>query len=143
GQSSSSGVGCGSSAAGARNTSAEGDAYHGTDTPLVEVISRGQVGPYETLVVQAENPQALKDFLTNNGYYVSADANRIIDQYVAAHSYFVALRLQSGKDTSAIRPIVLRMAANEACLPLKLTAIASVPDLRVSVWVLADARAVP
>ena len=47
------------------------------------------------------------------------------------------------RDTSAIRPIVLRMAAVEACLPLKLTAIAATPDLRINVWVLAAARAVP
>ena len=55
----------------------------------------------------------------------------------------MALRLQVGQDTSAIRPIVLRMTANEACLPLKLTAIAATPDLRINVWVLANARAVP
>ena len=35
------------------------------------------------------------------------------------------------------------MAAVEACLPLKLTAIAATPDLRINVWVLAAARAVP
>ena len=35
------------------------------------------------------------------------------------------------------------MTANEACLPLKLTAIAATPDLRINVWVLGDARAVP
>ena len=50
----------------------------------------------------------------------------------------MALRLQVGQDTSAIRPIVLRMAANEACLPLKLTAIAATPDLRINVWVLGE-----
>src|SRR6185436_7168043 len=51
--------------------------------------------------------------------------------------------LQVGQDTSAIRPIILRMQSSEACLPLKLTAIAATPDLRINVWVLADARAIP
>src|SRR4029079_7583179 len=52
-------------------------------------------------------------------------------------------RLKVGQDTSAIRPIILRLESPEACLPLKLTAIASTPDLRINVWVLAAARAIP
>jgi hypothetical protein len=144
GQSSGGGIGCGSF--GGSSTKAEDNAG-GTGvnggTPGVEVAFRGNVGPYEAITVRADDPQTLRDFLTNNGYYVSPAASKIIDDYVAAHDYFVALRLQQGKDSSAIQPIVLRLAANEACLPLKLTAIASTPDLRISVWVLAAARAVP
>ncbi|HET6282990.1 MAG TPA: DUF2330 domain-containing protein, partial [Polyangia bacterium] len=67
----------------------------------------------------------------------------IIDTYVAEHSFFVALRLQNGREVKEIQPIVLKMDGEEACVPLRLTAIASVADLRVNVWVMASARAVP
>lgn len=141
GQGADSGFGCGT------RTSASGgrayDAASVVDGPSVDVIFHGNVGPYETVIVSASEPDRLRSFLTTNGFIVSDDASRIIDEYVAKNSAFVAIRLQPGQDTSAIRPIVLRFPATEACLPLKLTAVASVPNLRISVWVLAEARAVP
>jgi hypothetical protein len=141
GQSSNSGIGCGSasSAAGVKDTAGGGP----TSDKNVQIISQGNIGPYDYVVVAADDPQTLSDFLTSNGYYVSTDASKIIDEYVAAHDAFVAVRLSSGQDTTAIRPIILRFTADEACLPLKLTAIAATPDMRINVWVLADARAVP
>ena len=139
------GIGCGmggSSAPGRHAVDASGSGIV-TDGPTVEVVFRGNVGPYDSAVIRSDDPTALKTWLTTNGYYVSDASARIVDDYVAAHSFFVALRLQPGKDTSAIQPIVLRLASTEGCLPLKLTAIAATPDLRINVWVLGAARAVP
>ena len=95
------------------------------------------------MVVRSEDGATLRTWLGTNGYYVSEEAARIVDEYVAGFHSFVAVKLQVGQDTSAIRPIILRLASAEACLPLKLTAIAATPDLRINVWVLADARAIP
>ena len=137
------GAGCGS-AAGGVSASANGDGTKGDHgQPEVDVLSHGSVGPYDYVVIKSEDGGTLRSWLTDHGYYVSEDAARIIDEYVAGQFSFVAVRLQGGQDVSAIRPIVLRMTAPEACLPLKLTAIASTPDLRINVWVLGDARAVP
>ena len=135
-------AGCGSAASGA-GAKAE-DGFGGPSvTPAVEVISRGSAGPFEYVVVRSEDGATLRTWLTTNSYYVSPEAAAIVDEYVAGQFSFVALRLQVGQDTSAIRPIVLKMTAEEACLPLKLTAIAATPDLRINVWVLGEARAVP
>jgi hypothetical protein len=109
----------------------------------VEVLSRASVGPYETAVLRSDDATALKAWLAANAYFVSDDASRIIDTYVAERSFFVALRLQNGREVQEIQPIVLKMAGVEACVPLRLTAIASVDDLRVNVWVLGQSRAVP
>ena len=95
------------------------------------------------MVVRSEDGATLRTWLGNNGYYVSEEGARIVDEYVAGFHSFVAVKLQVGQDTSAIRPIILRLASAEACLPLKLTAIAATPDLRINVWVLANARAIP
>jgi MYXO-CTERM domain-containing protein len=137
------GVGCGESVPTSARGVADASAGHVLDAPTVEVVFRGNVGPYDSAVIRSDDPTALKTWLTTNGYYVSDASASIVDDYVAAHSYFVALRLQPGKDTSAIQPIVLRLASGEGCLPLKLTAIAATPDLRINVWVLGAARAVP
>jgi hypothetical protein len=136
------GAGCGSAAGEAASSPGFGGVAD-AGTGGVEVISRGSAGPFEYVVVRSEDGATLRSWLTTNNYFVSPEGAALIDEYVAGQFSFVALRLQVGQDTSAIRPIVLRMAANEACLPLKLTAIAATPDLRINVWVLANARAVP
>ncbi|HEY2899298.1 MAG TPA: DUF2330 domain-containing protein [Polyangia bacterium] len=129
-----------SSNAGAQLPSGDASAV---DMPSVQVLFRGNVGPYDSAVIKSDDPTALEVWLNANGYFVSTDASRIIADYVAAKSSFVALRLRQGQDTSAIQPIVLRFAADEGCLPLKLTAIAATPDVRINVWVLGSGRAVP
>src|SRR5262245_58605730 len=134
------GVACGGSAGSSRGAPTGAG---GQGQPGVDVISRGSIGPYEYVIVRSEDGATLRTWLGDNGYFVSADAARIVDEYVAGGHSFVAVKLQVGQDTSAIRPIILRLESAEACLPLKLTAIASTPDLRINVWVLADARAIP
>ena len=134
------GIGC-SGAAGSKASPTGGMAP--PVDPSVDVISRGSVGPYDYVIVRSENGATLRTWLTNNGYFVSQDGARIVDEYVAGGHSFVAVKLQVGQDTSAIRPIILRLESAEACLPLKLTAIAATPDLRINVWVLAGARAIP
>ena len=139
---SSGGVGCGGVAG--RAASQGGAAGPGgAVNPSVNVLARGSVGPYDYVVVRSEDGGTLRNWLTTNGYFVSDEAARIIDGYVAGGFSFVAVKLRAGVETSAIRPIILRMYSPEACLPLKLTAIATTPDLRINVWVLGAARAVP
>jgi len=109
----------------------------------VDVSFRGAVGPFDAAVIHSTDPAALKDWLVTNGYVVSDDAFRIIGAYVSENKYFVALKLLSGKDVTAIRPIVLRFNADAPCIPLRLTAIAALADLRVNLWVVAPHRTVP
>jgi MYXO-CTERM domain-containing protein len=130
----------GQSGTGGRTGSADAGVISGGS---VMVLSQGAVGPFDTAVVKSDDPMALKDWLTKNGYVVSDQASAIIDAYVREAKYFVALKLLNGKDTSAIQPVVLKFDANEACVPLRLTAIAANPDMPVRIWVLADHRAVP
>jgi MYXO-CTERM domain-containing protein len=49
----------------------------------------------------------------------------------------------NGVGVSAIQPIVLTFRGTEACVPLRLTAIAANPDMPVLVWVLGDTRVAP
>jgi hypothetical protein len=135
------GIGCGGVAESASKSG--GGPGDGQPPPTVDVLSSGSVGPFDYVVVRSEDGATLRTWLTDNGYFVSDDSAKIVDDYVATGHSFVAVRLKVGQETSAIRPIILRLESPEACLPLKLTAIASTPDLRINVWVLAAARAIP
>jgi hypothetical protein len=111
-QSSGVGAGCGS-ASGAASSSKGFGGVVDAGTGGVDVLSRGSAGPFEYVVVRSEDGATLRTWLTTNNYFVSPEAAALVDEYVAGQFSFVALRLQVGQDTSAIRPIVLRMAANE------------------------------
>jgi hypothetical protein len=108
----------------------------------VDVVSQGAVGPYETVVLQADDGAALRAWLTDNGYYLSATGSALLDPYVMEHDYFVALKLRADATASDIQPIVLRFTDSEPCVPLRLTAVAALDDMDVTVYLLGPARAV-
>jgi Uncharacterized protein conserved in bacteria (DUF2330) len=109
----------------------------------VTVAFHGNVGPFDAVVVKADEPGKLKAWLAENMYYLSDEGSRLIDDYVLEQKYFVALKLLPGKMVNEIQPIVLRFEARGPCVPLRLTAVASLPDLRVNLWVLSRYRIVP
>jgi hypothetical protein len=129
----------------ASDSSAKSDGGAGGPRPtsMVEVVSQGDVGPFAFAVVRSDDPGALKSWLRENLYYLSDQAAALIDDYVREGKYFVALKLQPGKGVSEIRPIVLRFDGPGPCVPLRLTAIAALRDLRINLWVLAEHRVVP
>ncbi len=83
------------------------------------------------------------DWLTTNKYFITPEGARLIEDYVRQDKYFVAIRLLSDRSTGEIQPLVMRFLGPGPCVPLKLTSIASIRDLRVNLWVLADNRVVP
>lgn len=109
----------------------------------VAVRSRADVGPYDAAVLSADDADALRRWLEDNGYFVPAAAAAALDPYVAAGSHFVALRLRKERSAGEIQPIVLRSSNREPCIPIRLTAIATVADLPVTVYFLADRRVRP
>ena len=121
----------------------KGDGGAGNAPPSVEVSFRGNVGPFDAVVVHADEPGRLKTWLAENNYYLSDEGGRLIDAYVLEQKYFVALKLLPGKGIEEIQPIVLRMEARAPCVPLRLTAVAALNDLRMNLWVLAQHRVVP
>ncbi|HEX2656914.1 MAG TPA: DUF2330 domain-containing protein [Polyangia bacterium] len=109
----------------------------------VTVSFQGAVGPFDAAVIKSDDPIALKMWLADNGYVVSDAAAALIDAYVHENKFFVALKLLNGVGVRSIQPIVLTFRGTEACVPLRLTAIAANPDMPVLVWVLGSKRVVP
>lgn len=109
----------------------------------VSVETRDALGPYEVAVLSADDPASLERWLDENGYLVAEAARPRLADYVASGHHFVALRLAKDASAGDVQPIVLRSASREPCIPLRLTAIAAVPDMPLTVYVLADRRARP
>jgi hypothetical protein len=112
----------------------------------VSVSFRGDVGPYDAAVIKSTNlddPQPLLDWLASNGYLVTPEGSRLIAEYVKEDKHFVAIRLLSEKGVNEIQPLVMRFVGPGPCVPLKLTSVAAIRDLKVNLWVLADQRVVP
>jgi len=137
------------------NTTGAAGAFGGTGTagstgaagsggsPSVMVSFQGAVGPFDAAVIKSNDAMALRKWLTDNGYVVSDQAAGLIDDYVSENKYFVALKLLNGVGVRSIQPIVLTFKGVEACVPLRLTAIAANPNMPVLVWVLGDERVAP
>jgi MYXO-CTERM domain-containing protein len=109
----------------------------------VNVVFRGDVGPFDAVVLHSTSSAELLAWLAANAFVVSDTARSIIDEYVALNKYFVAVKLLSGQETGAIQPVVLKFAGEVPCVPLKLTAIAALADMPVNLYVLGAHRAVP
>ncbi len=109
----------------------------------VSVVSSEAVGPYDTVTLQAENADRLVTWLQDEGYAVPDGLELSLAPYVAAGQYFVALKLQSDKESGDIAPIGMTYPAAAASIPIQLTAIAAVDDMPIEVFVYGPARAVP
>jgi MYXO-CTERM domain-containing protein len=115
----------------------------GGSTGGVMVQFQGAVGPFDAAVIKSDDSVELRKWLTDNGYVVSDQAVGLIDTYVSEDKYFVALKLLNGVGVRSIQPIILTFKGVEACVPLRLTAIAANPNMPVLVWVLGDERVAP
>jgi hypothetical protein len=131
---------------GAGGSSASGTGGSSGSPGGVTIAFRGDVGPYDAAVLRSNNPGdagPLLQWLATNQYFVTPEGMRLIRDYVQQDKHFVAIKLQPQKGISEIQPLVMRFLGPGPCVPLKLTAIAALKDLRINLWVLADHRVVP
>ncbi|MCB9665141.1 MAG: DUF2330 domain-containing protein [Alphaproteobacteria bacterium] len=130
---------------------ADSGAGGGPPSDGVTVEAEGQTGPYDWKVVSATSKQALLDWLADpDGNPSTADAYQVpptfdgaVGPYVDGGSRFVAFRLTADADAGDITPVRLRYDGDKALIPLVLTSIAAVPDMRLQPFVFASKRAVP
>jgi MYXO-CTERM domain-containing protein len=135
----------GSSGSGGSSASPTFDAAASADAG-VTVAFRGDVGPYDAAVIKSDRPDdptPLLTWLRENKYDVTPEGERLIEDYVKQEKYFVAIKLLSQAGVNEIQPLVMRFLGPGPCVPLKLTSIAAIRDLKVNLWVLADQRIVP
>ncbi|MYE87465.1 DUF2330 domain-containing protein [Candidatus Poribacteria bacterium] len=112
----------------------------------VTVISEQEVGAFDTVILTADNPMALTDWLDEHGYHHSIDDNAILQNYINQKWVFTAMRLsaqfQDGRRRRAqffdatIDPILLTYTAERLIYPLRLTSISAREGADVTVYIL-------
>ncbi len=127
------------------DTDSDADADVDLDVDGVDVVGEELVGAYETVTLTATSSEALVEWLDVNGYDLPAAMDGLLAPYVANGMYFVALKLQkSSSDWSGnLEPLALRYPGTKPVIPIQLTAVAAIPDMRLNVYVFGDSRAVP
>lgn len=109
----------------------------------VQVLSQGQVGPFESAVIQSKDPAAIKKWLTDNGYDIPPNVDPLLEPYIKMNMPLLALRLQKDRSSGDLQPIVIKYKAEKPMIPIQLTAVAATEDMDVYVWVLGKERAIP
>ena len=110
----------------------------------VQVLFQEAVGPYQSVVIQSSDPLEMRTWLEENGYAVTDAMMEAVIPYVVKGDALLALKLLSGKSTGDIQPIWVTMEGSEVCVPIRLTAIASIDDMEMTTLVLSrDGRVIP
>lgn len=113
------------------------------EEPSVTIASQQAVGPYEAVTLQGDSAELILDWLVEHGFALSEELEPRLAPYVADGSWFVALRMRKDRSTGELVPLGMRYPGTEPVIPLQLTGIAAVPDMRLEIFVVGDARAVP
>ena len=108
----------------------------------VTIFSEGTVGPYDTVVLGAATAAEVLTWLETHGYDIPETSGPLLETYAAQGHVFVALRLATNGISRTLQPLTMRMAVDEACLPLRLTAIAAVPDMPIRAFFLGSERVI-
>lgn len=108
--------------------------------PEVVVYEQDVVGPYEMVVIGAEDPDALQRWLDDNGYRLPESARPVIGRYVARGSAFVALRLAPEQGVRSMQPVRVTFAGYLGTFPLEMVTVGAQGRVELSLWVIAEQR---
>jgi len=106
------------------------------------VVAQKQVGAFEATTLSGGADEVV-NWLTTNGYQMSADAPPLFQDYVARGYLFVAVKLTGGTGIDEIHPLVVRYSGSKPCVPIKLTKVAAVEDMGIRTFFLGTSRVGP
>jgi hypothetical protein len=132
------GASMGSSSSGAGGDSAPAEAA----ADPVQILSQAVVGPYETVTLRSEDPEALFEWLQANGFAIPDESKPIVEDYVTAGLDFIAMRMRPSptQQARAMEPIRILSPGADPTLPLRMMRIGSGANLGVTLFVIAEAR---
>jgi hypothetical protein len=106
----------------------------------VTVFSSGEVGPFGFDVVGSDDPQALVNWLRDNGYRIDPPMEPLVQVYVKEGMLFLAMKLRPGQGVQDIQPVKMTYTSSRPMIPLRLTAVAANPNMGVLVWLLGNTQ---
>jgi len=108
-----------------------------------EILDRGLAGAFEYVTLTGDDVDEVLDWLDMAGYAQDPDAPPILQEYLDEGFVFVAVKLRGGVDTNEIHPLAIRYPGTEPCIPIRLTRIAAVDDMRIRAFFLGQERVAP
>ena len=108
-----------------------------------DILDRGFAGAFEYVTLTGDSVQEIVDWLDANGYAQDPDAPPVLEEYLEDDFVFVAVKLKSGAEVDEIHPLAIRYAGIEPCIPIKLTRIAAVDDMKIRAFFLGESRVAP
>jgi hypothetical protein len=106
----------------------------------VNVLGRETLGGYDVARLAADDPQALAQWLADNGYEVPAPAQPVLDSYIADGWRFVAIKLApEAEQGGSLAPLRVSFPAQQIVYPMRLAALADAP-IDLQLYVLSDHR---
>ncbi|MFF5492662.1 DUF2330 domain-containing protein [Streptomyces aquilus] len=114
--------------------------------PGVGVVGRQKLGPFDVARLTATDPDALGDWLADNGFSLPPRLRGALQPYVARRWEYVAVRLAPETTGTPLRgildPLSLSFAADEPVYPMRLSRLARTPQ-SLGLYVLAAHRMEP
>ncbi len=95
-----------------------------TATEGVHIHNRRIVGNYEATVVSSEQPEALRLWFDQNGFYIDQSVTDIVNDYVQNGWFFATIKLIRDNDTdtpTTPHPLAFTFPTKQAVYPLRLT----------------------
>ncbi|MEE1769906.1 DUF2330 domain-containing protein [Streptomyces sp. JV185] len=114
--------------------------------PPVQVVGRERLGPFDVARLAATDPDALQEWLSDNGFELPDRLATALKPYVDQKWEYVAIRL-APQDTGnplmgTLEPLRLRFASERLVYPMRLSKLASTPQ-QLGLYVLAAHRMEP
>ncbi|MBI5609580.1 MAG: DUF2330 domain-containing protein [Deltaproteobacteria bacterium] len=109
----------------------------------VKVLAQDSVGPYDYALLQGTSGDAIVKWLNDNKFVQPASTSPLVQSYAQKDYVFLALKLKKDKGAGDLVPVSLTVAEDSPCLPIRLTALATQPDMPIVAWVIDKARAIP
>ncbi len=128
---------------GSAGASSSGNGSGGSGGGGVIVIAEEVVGPYATVQLSSQDPNALKTWLISNGYSLPLDISPIVDSYVNEGFNFLALKLAPGKGINSMRPIRISSMGASPVLPLRMVAAGTGQTTPITLFVMGEGRYEP
>ncbi len=119
------------------------EAGGGSSPGVSPLVVQDSIGPYDYAVLKADSKDAMLNWLSTNRYFVPAGTDDTVAPYIRPGSYFLALKLRSGKAAGDLQPVVLHYASDAAMIPILLTSTGAQENMGVQVWMLGQGRAIP
>ncbi len=115
----------------------------GTKNGGVEVLAQDSVGPYDYALLQGSSGTDIVNWLNENKFVQPTSTVPLIQSYAQKSYVFLALKLKKDSSAGDLVPVSITVAEDSPCLPIRLTALATQPDMPIVAWFLDKSRAIP